>query len=62
MAKLSLTSVPMDVPCNGDLLPSVLGACLYKSVEVVLAKAVVPISSPGRVTFSGSLGIKVSQG
>lgn len=37
------------------------GACLYKSVEVVLAKAAVPISSLGRVTFLVSLEIKIYQ-
>lgn len=37
------------------------GACLYKPVEVVLAKAAVPISSMGRVTFLVSLGVKIHQ-
>lgn len=59
--KLFSTSVPMDIACDGDLLPSVLGVCLYRSVEVVLAKAAVPTSSPGRVTFPVSLGIKIYQ-
>lgn len=61
MVKLSVTSAPMDVARDGDLLPSALGACLYKSVEAVLAKTVVPISSPGRVTIPVSLGIEVYQ-
>lgn len=58
MVKLSSPVVPTDVAFDGEQLPSVLGACLYKSMELALAKAAVPVSSPGRVTFV-SLGINV---
>lgn len=61
MVKLPLTLVPTEVTCDGDLLPSVLGACLYKSMQMVLVKAVVPISSPGKVPFPGGSGIKIYQ-
>lgn len=40
----TLISVPMEAAGNRDLLPSVLGPCLCESLEMVLARAVVPIS------------------
>lgn len=59
MVKLPLPVVPRDVAFDGDQLPLVLGACLCKSMELALAKAAVPISSPGSITSPVSLGINV---
>lgn len=54
----TLISVLMEAAGNGDLLPSVLGPCLYESLEMVLAKAVLPISqAQKRVAVSGVLVI-----